>query len=112
MRRLARVVSILAGIGAVIWAMRERFISIAAPREPEPPSFRVVTAPSEPPRPPNPDDLTEVNGIGPVFNRKLMEGGVSTFAELAGADPERVAELTGVTESRAKDWIEQASSHV
>lgn len=108
MKRLARVVGILGGIGAVIWAMRERFISIAAPREPQPPTFRVVTEPSEPPRPSEPDDLTEVTGIGPVFNRKLMEGGISTFSALAGASVERVTELTGVAESRARDWIEQA----
>jgi polyhydroxyalkanoate synthase len=102
------VVGILGGVGAVIWAMRERFISIAAPREPEPPTFRVVTAPSKPPRPSDPDDLTEVNGIGPVFNRKLMEGGISTFAELAEASLDRVVELTGVPEPRAEAWIEQA----
>lgn len=92
--------------------MRERFVSIAAPREPEPPTFRVVTPPSEPPRPPEPDDLTEVNGIGPVFARRLMEGGISTFTQLAQADVARVTELTGVPESRATDWIEQASTRV
>jgi predicted flap endonuclease-1-like 5' DNA nuclease len=96
--------------------MRERFISIATPRESDPPTFRVVTAPSEPPSAPpetppaEPDDLTEVNGIGPVFNRKLMEGGISTFAQLARATADRVIELTGVPESKAKDWIEQAGA--
>lgn len=110
MKRLARVVGVLGGLAAVIWAMRERFISIAAPRESEPPSFRVVTTPSAPPRPVEPDDLTEVNGIGPVFARRLMEGGISTFAQLASARPERVMELTGIHESRATDWIEQAGT--
>ena len=115
MKRLARVIGVLGGVGAVIWAMRERFISIAAPREPHPPTFRVVTEPSEPPRPTpgsdrssEPDDLTEVLGIGPVFNRRLMEGGISTFAQLAHATTDRVMELTGVPESKAQDWIEQA----
>jgi large subunit ribosomal protein L21 len=111
MKKLARVLGILGGIAAVAWAMRDRFISIAAPREPEPPSFRVVTSPTPPPVPnPNPDDLTEVVGIGPVFARKLMEAGITTFAELAGAGPSRVAEAAGVPESRVHDWIEQATS--
>lgn len=94
--------------------MRDRFVSIAAPREPEPPTFRVVTPPSEPPtdRGPQADDLTEVNGIGPVFARRLMEAGISTFADLAGAAPDRVAEIVGVPEPRAVEWIEQAALQV
>lgn len=112
MKRMARLLGVLGGVAAVAWAMRERFVSIAAPREPEPPSFRVVTPASEPPRPAQLDDLTEVNGIGPVFARRLMEGGVSTFSLLAEASASRVAELTGVPESRATDWIEQASERV
>lgn len=110
MKRLARALGVLGGLAAVVWAMRERFISIAAPREPEPPSFRVITAPGKPPKPVEPDDLTEVNGIGPVFARRLMEGGISTFAQLAAAQTERVMELTGVHESRASDWVEQAGT--
>jgi predicted flap endonuclease-1-like 5' DNA nuclease len=108
MKRLARVVGVMGGIAAVLWAMRERFVSIAAPREPEPPTFRVVTPPGQSLRPSEPDDLTQVNGIGPVFARRLMEGGFSTFAELARADVERVVDLTGVPESKATDWIRQA----
>lgn len=110
MKRLARIVGVLGGVAAVVWAMRERFVSIATPREPEPPTFRVVTSPSIPPRPSDPDDLTEVNGIGPVFARRLMEGGISTFTELAAASPDRLAELTGVPESRVTDWISQADA--
>ena len=109
---MVRLVGIVAGVATVVWAMRERFISIAAPREPEPPTFRVVTQTSQPPKPAGPEDLTEINGIGPVFARRLMEGGLSTFAALAGADVNRVVELTGVPESRAADWIEQAGAYV
>jgi predicted flap endonuclease-1-like 5' DNA nuclease len=111
MKKLARALGILGGVAAVIWAMRDRFVSIAAPHEPEPPSFRVVTNPAPPAAPnPNPDDLTEVVGIGPVFARKLMEAGISTFAELAQSEPAQVAQAAGVPESRVHDWIEQASS--
>ncbi|MDH4308619.1 MAG: helix-hairpin-helix domain-containing protein [Acidimicrobiia bacterium] len=110
MKKLARFLGVLGGVAAVVWAMRERFVSIAAPREPEPPTFRVVTPPSQPPRPQDPDDLTAVNGIGPVFARRLMEGGISTFSDLATAETARVIELTGVTDQKAADWIQQAST--
>lgn len=111
MKKMARILGVLGGVAAVLWAMRDRFVSIASPKEPEPPTFRVVTAPSEPPtpRPAEPDDLTEVNGIGPVFARRLMEAGISTFALLAQAPAERVAGIAGVPESRVSDWIEQAA---
>jgi polyhydroxyalkanoate synthase len=110
MKRLARIVGVVGGLAAVVWAMRDRFVSIAAPREPEPPTFRVVTPPSKPLRPEEPDDLTLVNGIGPVFARRLMEGGISTFAALGRASVSTVADITGVPESRVEDWITQAAA--
>jgi hypothetical protein len=42
MKRLLRVVAVLAGLAGLAWAMRERLISIPAPREETPPTFRVV----------------------------------------------------------------------
>jgi predicted flap endonuclease-1-like 5' DNA nuclease len=111
MKKFMRILGILGGIAAVAWAMRDRFVSIAAPREPEPPSFRVVTEPTPPPTPPTePDDLTIVNGIGPVFARRLMEAGIATISQLAAADPARVAEVAGVPEARVETWLEQAAA--
>jgi large subunit ribosomal protein L21 len=104
MKKIARLLGVFGGIAAVAWAMRDRFVSIAAPREPEAPTFRVITNPSPP------ADLTQVVGIGPVFARRLMESGITTFAELAAAPPGRIADATGVPEARVSDWIEQASS--
>jgi hypothetical protein len=43
MKRLLRVVAVLAGLAGLAWAMRERLISIPAPREETPPTFRVVS---------------------------------------------------------------------
>ncbi len=40
-RRIIQLVSIVGGVAAFVWALRERWISIDAPREEEPPSFRV-----------------------------------------------------------------------
>ena len=115
MKRLARVLGFVGGAAAILWAMRDRFVSIAAPREPQPPSFRVVTEPARPPvqgtaSQPDPDDLTEINGIGPVFARRLMEAGITTFGELATATAAKLAEVTGVTEARAADWVVQAGA--
>ena len=107
MKRFARILGILGGIGAIIWAMRDRFISLTVPREPEPPSFR---SPPEPPvqvaeaspetEPPSeettePDDLTEVNGIGPVYAQRLTEAGITTFTELAATSDSKLREVLG-----------------
>ena len=42
MKRLLRVVAVIGALAGVAWALRERLISIPAPREQEPPTFRVV----------------------------------------------------------------------
>ena len=55
------------------------------------------------------NDLTEINGIGPVFAKRLNAVGVHTFAEVANLSPER---LRKIVDSRirvdAEDWIAQA----
>lgn len=40
-KRLLRTVVVLGGLAALAWAMRDRLISIATPREEQPPVFRV-----------------------------------------------------------------------
>lgn len=106
MKKVAKFLGVVGGVAAVLWAMRDRLISIAAPKEPEPPRFRVA----EPL--PSADDLTELLGIGPVFATRLAQAGIATFAELAASTPGRVMEATGVTEAKANDWIEQATARV
>jgi hypothetical protein len=39
LKKLVRVVVVIGGFLAVAWAMRDRLISIPAPREAEPPGF-------------------------------------------------------------------------
>ena len=106
MKKVAKVLGVVGGVAAVLWAMRDRLVSIAAPKEPEPPRFRVAEA-AQPA-----DDLTELSGIGPVFATRLAQAGIATFSALAVATPERVAEATGATEAKATDWIEQAAARV
>lgn len=108
MKRLGKLLGVAAGLAAIVWAMRDRFVSIAAPKEPEPPTFRVV------PPPPGPaasdgDELTRVSGIGPVYAERLRAGGIGSLDELASAPPEKVAEAADVPTERAADWVSQAS---
>jgi predicted flap endonuclease-1-like 5' DNA nuclease len=60
---------------------------------------------------PQTDDLTEIKGIGPAIAERLNALGVRTFAELAAADPEELAEWIGrrpVTADRVREWIAEA----
>lgn len=102
MKRLAKVVGFLGGAIAVLWAVRDRLISVATSREPEPPAFR-----SESPSTP----VTEIDGIGPVFAKRLTDAGIGDIAMLAGSSPDQVAEAASVSAARARSWIELASQH-
>ncbi len=113
--RTARILGLLGGIGAVVWAMRDRFVSMPLPRQSEPPVFR-ATSPSPAPAehatdteaPAAIDDLTEISGIGPVFAGRLRVAGIMTFAQLAEAGAARAAEVAQVPETRAEPWIAEA----
>lgn len=101
MKRLLKLTGFLAGLGGALWLMRDRLISLALPREPEPPTFRV--GPGEPQ-----DDLTEIKGIGAVFAGRLAAMGIATFRDLAHSDPQSIAEHLDTQVSRVDDWIAQA----
>ena len=83
--------------------MRDRFISVATSREPEPPRFKAV-APSTP--------LSAIDGIGPVYQDRLTESGIPDVAALAVASPDSIAEAASVSAGRAREWITQARGHV
>ncbi|MGH8911417.1 MAG: helix-hairpin-helix domain-containing protein [Acidimicrobiia bacterium] len=109
MKRLARILGLLGGIGAVAWAMRERFVSVAISREPVPPAFKVpdpvVMSPVEAK---SATEITSVSGIGPVYATRLESIGVSTIEGLATSRAEQVAAAAEVPLSRAVGWIEAA----
>ena len=56
------------------------------------------------------DDLKKIEGIGPKIASTLVEGGISTFAELAKAKPEAISEIiAGVRGNHVTDtWPQQA----
>lgn len=110
MKKALRFIGVLAGLGTVIWVMRDRFISLALPREPSPPAFRVAPhqPPVEPPAPQQDDDLTIVKGVGPVYAARLNDAGITSLAGLAKADAEAVSAMIDVATGRISDWITEA----
>jgi len=58
------------------------------------------------------DDLQNITGIGQVFAGRLNEAGISTFADLASANPAEVREIvsSGRVENMIdpEEWIAQA----
>jgi predicted flap endonuclease-1-like 5' DNA nuclease len=80
----------------------------------------VKTPPTPPPVPrkttaaTSKDALTEIDGIGPAYERALNALGIFTFAQLAGQNPDTLASQMAarVTAERIKreKWIEQAQS--
>lgn len=55
------------------------------------------------------DDLTAVNGIGPVYAKRLAGAGIKSFGDLANADAEDLASRTDLPRDRIADWIRKAS---
>lgn len=101
--KVTKIVGFVAGAVALVWAMRDRFISVAVSREPEPPAFKnppeVGTAAIS--------ELESINGVGPTYADRLRAAGYSSAADLAGADPDEIAQLAGVSISRARSWLDQ-----
>lgn len=107
--KIGKVIGFVGGALAILWAMRDRLVSIAAPQDPEPPKFRVV--PPQP-APTTTDDLTSITGIGPVFAGRLRDAGIVTFGDVTTAGAARLAEITGASETRAAEWVTAAAALV
>ncbi len=59
----------------------------------------------------HPDDLTAIKGIGRIYQWKLRDAGLSSYAQLAETTPERLRQILDVPEWRKiepEKWIEQA----
>jgi predicted flap endonuclease-1-like 5' DNA nuclease len=69
-------------------------------------------APSVPVTKPEPDNLQLIEGIGPKISKVLENVGITTFAQLAGAEVghlEHVLSEAGMTLANPSTWPEQAS---
>jgi predicted flap endonuclease-1-like 5' DNA nuclease len=59
----------------------------------------------------HPDDLTVIGGVGRVYQWKLRDAGISTFAQLASTTPEYIEQalqIKGWQNVDPASWIEQA----
>ena len=50
------------------------------------------------------DDLTEVNGIGPVYADRLHAAGIRSFDDIALATDAALAKAADVSEARVSSW--------
>ena len=77
----------------------------AAPEPGTAQAEKAVTAPV-------PDDLTVIKGIGPALQNRLRALGITTFADLAAANPDKLmAQLKGgqpLSRARVQHWTEAA----
>jgi predicted flap endonuclease-1-like 5' DNA nuclease len=105
MGRLLRGVLVLAGVVAVLWAVRERFVTVGRPVAQAPMSFRVSPQAPTPP----PHALTSIRGIGPVYAERLASAGITDAGALVDAGPLAVAKAAEVSIARATSWVTTAA---
>jgi predicted flap endonuclease-1-like 5' DNA nuclease len=100
--RLAGVVSLLV---TILWLTREHLLPTPRVADDPKPHYR-----STPPPPPDPDDLTVIKGIGPVYAARLNEAGVQTYRGLSEIDAGTIADSVGTTPEAVANWIAQAKA--
>jgi predicted flap endonuclease-1-like 5' DNA nuclease len=108
MNKLFKLLTLIAFGAAVTWLLRDQLVPGPTAPNPHPPPFR---HPPESPRPAEvaADDLTMVNGIGPVYAARLDAAGITTFRDLAAADADSLAANAGLPRDKVADWIGKAA---
>ncbi len=83
---------------------------VVAPEVARMPDNVAIPLPLAPQAPTGEDDFTRITGIGPVFDQRLKEAGIRTFAELAALTPAAIAEIVKWSPTRVERAaiIEQA----
>ena len=60
------------------------------------------------------DDLKQLSGVGPALEKKLLEAGVTSFAQIAAWGPEEIAEFDEKLSFKGRiereGWVEQAKT--
>lgn len=98
-----------AGISWLIWLWRKQIevtpkpLYISGRTAAYPMSAETPTIPEK-----SEDDLSAIQGIGPTYAMRLNDSGITTFSQLAEADPESLVEITGVSRWDPEDWKAQA----
>ena len=102
-----RVAGVVVGLGAAAWALRDKLLPAPAIPDGPPPRFRTSESQSAPSEP---DDLTAIKGIGPVYAERLVAAGIDSFAALAAAAPESAGDAAGVSADTATSWVKSAGN--
>ncbi len=100
-KNLFRVAGVVVGLGAAVWALRDRMLPAPEIHDESPPKFRTGGGT---------DDLTTVKGIGPVYADRLSASGIHSFSDLAGAEAQHVADVAATSVSVAETWVRSADS--
>ena len=108
MKNAIRLAGVVVGLGAAVWALRDRLLPTPELTDEPAPRFREA----EPAVPAGVDDadLTRIKGIGPVTAGKLATAGVEGVKALAAMSAADVADATGTSEANAARWIESAKT--
>lgn len=118
MKKLLKLVSLAGFAAGVAWMLRDQLLPGPSQPTAQPPPFRNPPAPAPPaesaiaadaPAFQLSDDLTAINGIGPVYAKRLAGAGVKSFRDLASADAADLATRTDLPRERVADWIRKAS---
>ncbi len=119
MKTYLKILIVLAIWAAVTWRFRESLLPLPKRESGPVPHIRHPEAPaqarpaphsSKAPTDTPADDLTEIKGIGPVYQERLAEIGITTFASLAEAAPGHTAERLDIAPAMVEDWKIQAAS--
>ncbi|MFV1999682.1 MAG: helix-hairpin-helix domain-containing protein [Acidimicrobiia bacterium] len=111
-RNLIRVAGVVAGLGAAVWALRDRLLPAPEVHSEPPPRFRTVETSTEVPNESKADDLTTIKGIGPVTATKLAANDIHSFKAITNMTPESLAHAAGTSSEVAGAWIESAAALV
>jgi len=113
MRRVFRLILVLMlGYYVMQWWLNQQQKQAAAPVKVTPPVKSHAPSSTESR---SSDPLTEIDGIGPAYERALNALGIHTFAQLAALNPDELAAKLSsvrVTAARIKrdQWTEQAAA--
>ena len=115
MKKALKLVSLAAFVAGILWALRDQLLPGPTQPTAHPPAFRNAPPPTQKKGNPLPaaqsanrDDLTTVNGIGPVYAKRLTDAGVATFDALATSDAADLAARANLPIDRVSDWIDKA----
>jgi predicted flap endonuclease-1-like 5' DNA nuclease/cytoskeletal protein CcmA (bactofilin family) len=60
-----------------------------------------------------PDNFLKIRGIGPAFNRRLLDAGITTYRQLAATSPEEIAAIVGWAPERViRDQLREQAAEL